>query len=395
MSNLQIKELLTRGVVEVIDQSSLEKKLQSGQPLRVKLGIDPTGPRLHIGRSIPLLKLRDFQQLGHQVVFIVGDFTGQIGDTSDKDSERPMLSPDQIKENMTGYLEQVGLILDMSKVEVHYNSEWLSKLTFAEIAKLADAFSVHEFIERDVIKRRLTAGKRVNMRELLYPIMQGYDSIAIKADLELGGTDQRFNLLAGRTLMAKENMVPQDVLMTSIINGTDGQKMSTSKGNTIYLNAAPNEMYGSIMSITDDLIIPYFTLLTRLPMKDVKKWESSIKEGENPKNAKMALAFEMVKFYNGEQAAQKAAEQFSATFSKGEAPKDMPVVKLKKGNYLVDTLLVELNLAASKSVARRLIDQGGVRIDGAVIEDYKATVALHEGMTVNVGKRLWVKITTS
>lgn len=395
MLNEKIEELLTRGVTEVISLSSLTKKLQSGQPLRIKLGIDPTGPRLHLGRSIPLLKLKDFQELGHQVVLIVGDFTGQIGDTSDKDSERPMLTEDQIKENMAGYLEQVGLILDLGKVEVHYNSEWLSGLTFAAIAKLADAFSVHEFTEREVIKRRLAAGKRVNMRELLYPIMQGYDSVAVKADVELGGTDQRFNLLAGRTLMERADLVPQDVLMTELINGTDGTKMSTSKGNTVFLNAEPNEMFGQLMSINDDLIIPYFTLLTRVPLSQIKKFDEQLKSDTNPRDIKLLLAKEITAFYNTPKAAAAAEEHFVKTVSQGEAPTKMPTVSIKPGDYALADLLVQTKQAQSKSAARRLIEQGGVSVDEAVINDGQATLTVHDGMILKVGKRSWVKLTIS
>lgn len=395
MLNESIEELLTRGVTEVISLNSLRKKLQSGQPLRIKLGIDPTGPRLHLGRSIPLLKLKDFQALGHQVVLIVGDFTGQIGDTSDKESERPMLTEDQIKENMAGYLEQVGLILDLGKVEVHYNSEWLSGLTLAAIAKLADAFSVHEFTEREVIKRRLNAGKRVNMRELLYPIMQGYDSVAVKADVELGGTDQRFNLLAGRTLMERADMIPQDVLMTELINGTDGTKMSTSKGNTVFLNAEPNEMFGQLMSINDDLIITYFTLLTRVPLSQIKEFDEQLKGGMNPRDIKLKLARAITTFYNTTQAAALAEEHFIKTVSKGERPTNIPTVAVKPGDYALADLLVLIKQSQSKSAARRLIEQGAVSVDEAAINDGRATLTVHDGMILKVGKRSWVKLTIS
>ncbi|HLD27626.1 MAG TPA: tyrosine--tRNA ligase, partial [Patescibacteria group bacterium] len=270
MSNIitdsaKIKELLERGVDEVIDKDSLAKELATGRRLRVKLGIDPTSPRLHLGRSIPLLKLKDFQELGHQIIFIVGDFTGVIGDTSDKDSERPMLSPALIKQNMKDYVRQAGKIINLKKCEIKYNSQWLKKLTYDKTGEQADQFSLAEFMARENIKKRLDEGRRVSLREVLYPLMQGYDSVAIRADVELGGTDQRFNLLAGRRLQEYFGQKPQNILMTPLMEGTDGRKMSSSWGNTIDLTDEPAEMFGKVMSITDDLIIKYFTLATRAP----------------------------------------------------------------------------------------------------------------------------------
>ncbi|MDP2918004.1 MAG: tyrosine--tRNA ligase, partial [bacterium] len=252
----KIKEVLTRGVAEVIDARHLEARMRKGEKLRVKLGIDPTSPNLHLGRSIPLLKLRDFQELGHQVVFIIGDFTGLIGDTSDKNAERPMLEKKTVESNMKTYLAQAGKILDTKKFEFRYNSEWLGKLNYQEIGEQADLFSVVEFINRENIKKRLNENKRVSLREMLYPLMQGYDSVAIKADVELGGTDQRFNLLAGRKMQEHFNQKPQDILMNNLIAGLDGRKMSSSWGNVINISDPPAEMFGKIMSMHDDLILP-------------------------------------------------------------------------------------------------------------------------------------------
>jgi tyrosyl-tRNA synthetase len=268
----KIDELLTRGVEEIIDVEHLKKKLESGKQLRVKLGIDPTSANIHLGRSIPLLKLRDFQELGHQIVFIVGDATGVIGDTSDKDSERPMLTRADVEQNLKQYKEQVGKILDLNKIEFRYNSEWLNTLSYDEIGEHANVFSLAEFISRDNIRRRLEAGTRVSLRELLYPLMQGYDSVAIKADVELGGTDQRFNLLAGRTLQAHFGQEPQDILMNPLVAGTDGRKMSSSWGNTVNLTDEPNDMFGKIMSVPDELIIEYFTYMTRVPLAEVESY---------------------------------------------------------------------------------------------------------------------------
>lgn len=387
-----VDEVLSRAVNEVIDRDSLRKKLLSGKRLRVKLGIDPTGPKLHIGRSIPLLKLRDFQDLGHQVVLIVGDFTGQIGDTSDKDSERPMLTEEQVKENVKHYLPQLGLILDIDQVEIRYNSEWLNQLTFKDIAGLADAFSVHEFTERDVIKRRLTAGKRVNMREMLYPLMQGYDSVAIKADVELGGTDQRFNMLAGRILTKQAGLPVQDVVMTELISGTDGEKMSTSRGNTVTLQAEPNEMFGAIMSIKDDLIIPYFTYLTRVPLAQVKEYEAQLQKGDNPRDLKLLLAAELVRFYHDEAASAAAKKHFVEVFSKGAQPESLPEFTVEAKEMSLTDLLVTTKLADSKSAARRLIDQGAVKIDGVAVADPTTKVTPKNGTVINAGKRAWAKL---
>ncbi len=384
----KIEELLTRGVEEIIVKPDLEKKLLSGKKLRVKLGIDPTSPNLHVGRSIPLLKMRDFQELGHQLVFIVGDFTGVIGDTSDKDSERPMLEEKKIKENMKSYVEQAGKIIDLEKAEVHYNSEWLKKLTFAEIGSQADQFSLHEFNARENIKRRLDAGTRVSLRELLYPLMQGYDSVAIKADVELGGTDQRFNLLAGRTLQQFYKQEAQNIIMGPILEGTDGRKMSSSWGNTINLTAEPNDMYGKVMTVPDNLLIKYFTLATRVPMETVKEYETALKKGENPRNIKMKLGFELVRFYHSEKAAQAAEQYFIDTFKNKEIPTDIP--EIKPSAYDIVTILVESKMCSTKSDARRSIEQGGVKIGEEKIESIDYVVKT--GDIVQKGKRFFVKV---
>ncbi len=253
-----IEDILTRGVEEVIDRQDLEAKLKSKKQLRIKLGIDPTSPNIHIGRAVVLWKLRAFQELGHKVVLIVGDFTGLVGDTSDKDAERPMLSEAVIKQNQKSYFEQTFKILDRTKTETHYNSKWLKKLGFKDIAQMADLFGLHEMCARENIAKRLDAGKRVSLRELLYPLMQGYDSVAIKADVELGGTDQRFNLLAGRTIQPFYKQQAQNILMTTLMEGTDGRKMSSSWGNVINITDTPDEMFGKVMSIKDELIKKYF-----------------------------------------------------------------------------------------------------------------------------------------
>jgi tyrosyl-tRNA synthetase len=381
-----IDELLTRGVSEVIVKEDLKKKLQSGKQLRIKLGIDPTSPDLHIGRAVPLLKLRDFQNLGHQIVFIVGDFTAVIGDTSDKDAERPMLAQEVIERNKKSYFDQAGKILDLSKVEMRYNSEWLKPLTYREIGEHADLFSVSDFIDREVIKRRLDAGKRVSLRELLYPLMQGYDSVAIKADVELGGTDQKFNVLAGRPMQEHFGQVPQNVVLNPLIDGLDGTKMSSSKGNVITLTAEPSDMYGKVMSMADEQLATYFELCTRVPMDDVR----AILAG-HPKEAKMRLAKEIVTLYHDKGAAEKAQMSWENTFSKGEVPTDAPVVK-KSPDEPIMHAFVRSGDVKSNSEFRQLVTSGAVSsmTTGLKIEDPQYTGTNEE--VIRIGKHRIKKI---
>ena len=388
----KIDELLTRGVAEVIDREHLRERLLSGEQLRIKLGIDPTSPNLHIGRAVLLLKLRDFQELGHQAVFIVGDETGRIGDTSDKESERPMLDRKQVEENMQNYLEQAYKILDKEKTETHYNSEWLSVLPLMELAKIANLFSLKEFSAREVIARRLDAGQRVSFHEMLYPIFQGYDSVAVKADVELGGTDQRFNLLAGRHIQPLYKQEPQDILMANLILGTDGRKMSSSWGNTINLTDEPNDMFGKVMSVPDDLIIEYLVHCTRVPLVEVNVWEAKIKAGENPRDAKVFLAQSLVALYHGVEAGEQAVEYFVNTFSKGQIPEEVRAFKLKERTGIIQ-FLVMTELAGSNSDARRKIEQGGVSIDGIkILDDVFLLAEEHSGKVLKVGKKDFVRI---
>ncbi len=381
------EELLTRGVAEVIDKNDLEKALKSGKKLRVKLGIDPTSPDIHLGRSVALLKLRDFQNLGHKIVFIIGDFTGLIGDTSDKDSERPMLSPDVVKKNMKEYARQAAKILDIRKAEVKYNSKWLKKLGFAEIGIQADAFSLSDFIDRENIRRRLDTGKRVSLREVLYPIMQGYDSVAIKSDVELGGTDQKFNLLAGRALQKAYKQKPQNILTMNLIPGTDGRKMSSSWGNTITLSDTANDMFGKVMTIPDDIVVTYFIHVTRVPMEKVKSVKDRFESGENPKNMKMELAKELVRMYHGEKSANEAEKYFISTFQKKETPEDISEFEIA-GKNIIDAL-IESKLADSKSEARRLIVEKGVKINNETISSLE--IVVKSGDIIQKGKRFFAK----
>ncbi len=384
----KIEELLNRGVEEVINKSNLESKLKNGKSLRIKLGIDPTSPNIHLGRSIPLLKLRDFQELGHKIVLIIGDFTGVIGDTSDKDSERPMLAQEQVKKNMENYIIQAGKIIDIDKCEIHYNSEWLGKLNYYEICRQADVFSLSDFISRENIKKRLVAGKRISLRELMYPLMQGYDSVAVRADIEIGGTDQKFNLLAGRKLQRDYKQEPQDIITNPLIEGLDGRKMSSSWSNTVNLFDAPNEMYGKTMSLNDDFIIKYFILTTRVEIDKIKEYEKTLESGANPKDIKMKLACEIVRFYHSEKDAQDAQDYFIKTFSKKEIPENLP--EFKPSHYGLVSILVETNLVSSKSKARRVIEQGGVKIDGVLIED--ANYIVSSGSVLQKGKIKFVEV---
>lgn len=389
----RIDELLSRGVEEVIDKADLKKKLLSGKPLRIKLGIDPTSPNLHLGRSVPILKLQDFQKLGHEIVFIVGDFTGVIGDTSDKDAERPMLDEKVIKQNLKNYKEQLGKLIDLKKCEFKFNSKWLGKLDYKDIANQANIFSVNQFLSRDNIAKRLREGKRVSLREVLYPLMQGYDSVAVKSDVELGGIDQKFNLLAGRDLQKAFEQVPQNVLMNKLIEGTDGRKMSSSWGNTINFFDNPNDMYGKVMSVRDDLIMRYFEMLTRVSYEAMKEWQKRLANGENPKKVKMALASEIVRMYHGDSEAIAAEENWEKTFSAGEIPSDIKTIKVKLKIPLVEILIKE-GIVASKSEFRRLVEEGAIKFRGK-LEERKIidpnTLADESG-ALRIGKKRFLKI---
>ena len=384
----KIEELLDRGVEEIIDRSNLENKLKSGKQLRIKLGIDPTSSNIHLGRSIPLLKLRDFQELGHKIILIIGDFTGLIGDTSDKDSERPMLSKETVRENLKTYIKQVAKIIDVDSAEIYHNSEWLGKLAYMDIGRQADVFSLNEFISRKNISRRLNEGKRVSLRELLYPLMQGYDSVEVKADVEIGGTDQRFNLLVGRDVQRLYNQKPQDILTNPLIEGLDGRKMSSSFGNTINLFDTPNNMFGKIMSLKDDLIIKYFILLTRVEMKTIDEYKVHLKNGDNPRDIKMKLAFEIVRMYHSKEDADNAREYFIKTFTQKEIPSDIP--QFKPTAYNIVLILVKSKLVLSKSEARRVLNQGGVKIDGKVVKEINYVVP--SGSVLQKGKIKFLKI---
>jgi tyrosyl-tRNA synthetase len=391
----KIDEVLTRGVAEAIDLEHLRARMLAGEKLRIKLGIDPTSPNIHIGRGVVLHKLADFQKLGHQVVLIVGDFTGEVGDTSDKESERPMLTKEVIQENLQSYVEQAGKIIDLKEAEIRHNSEWLEPLNFSQIGKLADVFSLAEFSARENIKKRLDAGKRVSLRELLYPLMQGYDSVAIKADVELGGTDQRFNLLAGRHIQPLYNQAPQDIVTCNLIMGTDGRKMSSSWGNTINLTDAPELMFKKVMDIPDEITETYFVHCTRVPMEIVKELLTG-----SPRDAKFVLASDIVEQFHSKEEAREAKERYEAV-SQGGIPEDIRTERVLWEDALdgyenIETFIARIGFANSKSDARRKIEQGGV--NDVTIEGEKIPVGVRmftkedEGKILKVGKNDFVKL---
>ncbi len=391
-----IREILTRGVEECVGLEKLSARLKSGVPIRVKLGIDPTSPNIHMGRAVALLKLRDFQRAGHTVVLIVGDFTGVIGDTSDKESERPMLTREAVEENKKHYFEQAGKLIDLSRAELRHNTEWLGPLTYREIGEHADLFSVADFIARENIRKRLDAGTRVSLREMLYPLMQGYDSVAVRADVELGGTDQRFNMLAGRTLQEHFGQDPQAIITNPLIAGLDGRKMSSSWGNTINLADAPEDMYGKVMSVRDELVPEYFELCTRVSMEEVRAIREGLASGAlHPKEAKMRLAREIVTLYHDAGAAESAEGSFARAFSGGGVPDDVPTVEVVHGAPLGEAL-IRTGIVSSRTEWRRLVGAGAVRVveiaSGATgdIRDERACV--DSSCVLRIGKKRFVRI---
>ena len=383
----KINEILTRGVEDIFVKEDLEKKLLSGEQLRVKLGFDPTGDKIHIGRAIILRKLKEFQKLGHQVVFIVGDFTALIGDPSDKLEKRPMLSVDQIKANLKNYKKQIGRIIDLNTSEFHFNSKWLSKLTFKEITELAESFTVQQMSNRRNFKERLKNGQDISLREFLYPLMQGYDSVEVKADVEIGGFDQLFNLKAGRVIQKHFGQPEQDILTTKMLEGTDGRKMSTSWGNVINITDEPNDMYGKIMSMKDELLPQYFLLCTDLSEQEINE----AIDGVHPKEAKMRLAREIVSIYYSKNLAKKAESNFVDTFSKGSVPENIQEIIIFKSLPLSD-IVIENKIVSSKSEFKRLAQEGGIKDleTDKIITDFNYVVSSNQA--IRIGKKRFIKI---
>lgn len=388
----KVDALLSRNVEDVIDAAHLRAALLSGKKLRVKFGIDPTGEKIHIGRAVAFWKLKEFQDLGHTIVLIIGDFTAQVGDPSDKLEKRPFLSAAQVKKNLKHYLAQIGKVIDIKKAEIRYNSEWLATLNFQEISELAEAFTVQQMVERRNFKDRWDAHKEISLREFLYPLMQGYDSVMVKADVELGGTDQLFNLLAGRKIQERYKQKPQDVMTNKMLLGTDGRKMSTSWGNVINIIDTPDDQFGKVMSMHDDQISNYFHLATDVPVTEIKKYIDGIKGGDNPKKVKEILAFEVVRRYHGEEKARAAAENFAKTFSRRETPEVIPALKINNGTILPVDLIIASGVFKSRSEARRLIEQGGFDVDNHPCRDPQQPLVLRGGEVIKVGKKRFFKV---
>jgi len=386
-------EILKRNVVDLVSEEELFERLKEGKPLNIKLGVDPSRPDLHLGHAVVLRKLREFQDLGHHVILIIGDFTAMIGDPSGRNETRPMLTEKEVKENAKTYARQAFKILDPEKTELRYNSEWLSPMKFADVIRLAAKYTVARMLERDDFSKRFKEGTPISIAEFLYPLAQAMDSVAIKADVELGGTDQLFNLLVGRKIMEEYGLKPQIVMTMPIIEGTDGKmKMSKSYGNYIAFNDTPKDMFGKIMSIPDNLIIKYMRLLTDIPLKDIERYEQEMKEKKiNPRDVKMLLAYEITKYFYGEDEAKKAREEFINVFSKKELPSEMEKVEVINGENIVD-LLVRIKAAPSRSEAKRLINQGGVRLDGEKISDIKYAVNIDSRKVLKVGKRKFYEL---
>lgn len=395
MSETTIDEILTRGVDEAIVKTHLQERLLKGEKLRVKFGIDPTSPDLHLGHTVPLRKLKQFQDAGHQVIFLIGDYTAKIGDPSGRSETRKVLTSEEVQENLKDYEKQAGKILDMEKVEVRYNGEWYNKKNALFLFELTSKITVARAIERDDFRKRLKEDIDVSVMEVIYPLMQGYDSVELDADLEIGGTDQKFNLLMGRKIQRRYGKKEQDIITVPLLEGTDGfNKMSKSVGNYIGITEDPNSMLSKIMSIPDSLIIKYFRLLTDVAEDYIKKMQEDMKKSSlNPRDAKLELAGEIVKIYHGEKEAETAKEYFIKTFSKKEIPENIPEVRIDKDAIsLLDFIILSGN-ATSKGDARRKIEQGGVEIDGKKIADSAMVLdKSYDEKVVKVGKIHFVKV---
>jgi tyrosyl-tRNA synthetase len=391
----QAIETIRRGSEELIVEVELAKKLASGRRLRVKLGLDPTAPDLHLGHTVVINKLRHFQELGHQVQFLIGDFTGMIGDPSGKNQTRPPLSREQILANAQTYREQVFKILDPARTEILFNSEWCDKLGAEGMIKLAAKYTVSQLLERDDFSRRFREERPIALHELLYPLMQGYDSVAMKADVELGGTDQKFNLLVGRELQRSFGQEPQCVLTMPLLIGLDGrEKMSKSLGNYVGITEAPQEMFGKLMSISDELMWRYLELLSFEPLAALRKWRAEVDGGRNPKEVKVLLAKEIVARFHSKAAAQAAEQDFEQRFRHGQLPSELEekILQSPAGGLGVTQALKLAGFAPSVSEARRLVEQGGVRIDGERLTDAARKFAPGESCVVQVGKRKAAKL---
>lgn len=389
--------IIMKGVDDLIDEKELREKLikseKEGKPMIVKLGLDPSAPDIHLGHTVVLRKMKQLQDLGHQIVIIIGDFTGKIGDPTGKSKARKALTTEQVLQNAKTYEEQIFKVLDKEKTIVRFNSEWLAKLNFEDVIKLAATITVARMLEREDFKKRYEGQMPISVHEFFYPLMQAYDSIALEADIELGGTDQRFNLLMGRSLQREFGMESQIVIMMPLIEGLDGkEKMSKSLGNYIGIDEEAGIMYQKSMEIPDELIIKYYNLVTDVHPDEVNKIETQLKDGSvNPRDIKMNLAREIVTLYHGEEAAKEAEERFKSVFQKGQIPEDIQTIQVKEEDFDLIEVLVSNEIVKSKSEVRRLASQGGVKVNGEKVEDL-STVAKESEFVVQIGKKKFVKV---
>ncbi|WP_192043663.1 tyrosine--tRNA ligase [Paenibacillus rhizovicinus] len=395
--------VIRRGVVEIVPEDDMKAKVihavATGKPLKVKLGLDPSAPDIHIGHTVVLHKLRQFQQLGHEVQLIIGDFTGRIGDPTGKSETRKQLSEEDVKRNAETYQKQIYKLLDPAKTTVYYNSEWLGPMNFAEVVALSAKLTVARMLERDDFTKRYQSGQPISIHEFFYPLMQGYDSVTLESDVELGGTDQKFNVLMGRTLQKEYGKAAQAVIMTPLIEGLDGvNKMSKSLGNYIGIDEEPNQIYGKSMSIPDALMLKYYELATDIGSEELDRLRDGIADGsKHPRDVKMALARNFVHMYHGEEAAAAAERHFITVFQKRALPDDiqsatLSVSELQDGRIGILKLLTKLELQVSSSEAKRSVQQGAVRINEHKVEDWSAEITLADGDIVQVGKRKFVKV---
>jgi len=394
-----INTLLTRGVEKIYpSKEALEKILRSGKKLRIYNGIDPTG-RLHIGHGVVLRKLRQFQDLGHEIIVLIGDFTARIGDPTDKLSARKKLTKEQVEKNAANYKKLIGQILDLRKSNIRFlhNEKWTNKLKPEDLLELASYFTVSQLLERDMFQQRIREGREIYVHEFLYPIFQAYDSVTMDVDMEIGGNDQTFNMLAGRTLMKKLKNKEKFVLTTKLLTDPTGKKMGKTESNIVALDDTPTEMFGKIMAWSDEMITLGFELLTMVSLQLIEQMTNDLKSNKvNPMSLKKKLAFEVVKLYHGEKAAQKAQKEFEQVFQKGEAPVyDILIYDVKTKKIKIINLLVDSKLAPSRSEAKRLVEQGGVDVDGKVIRDTQYLIQPKEGMIIKAGKRKFLKISAN
>ena len=390
----ELKNILERGVVDVIVKKDLESKLKSGKKLRIKLGIDPTGSDLHVGHSVVLRKLKHFQDSGHNIILLIGDYTARIGDPTGKAETRVMLSEDDIKKNMKHYVDQASKIIDIKKAEIRHNSEWFEKMTMADVLELTSKKTIMQMMQREDFKNRYKNDVDISVTEILYPIMQGYDSVMLESDVEIGGTDQLFNMLVGRDMQKRmDSKVIQNVLTVPILEGLDGiEKMSKSLDNYIGITESPGNIFGKTMSIPDDLILRYFELATEIPMKEIEDIEKSLKGGDNPKNLKVKLAKEIVTLYHDKSAADKAEKEFEEVFANKGIPDDIETKKLSNKKWNIIGLVSETGLSSSKSEARRNVEGGGVRIDGEKVTSIEEEIDISSEKLLQVGKRKFIKV---